>query len=164
MEIITIVQWVSYVIAGILLLTLPLRMHLFTKKTGQCLLLLTRRDNPLYVLIMVLAVIMLFVLKYREFSMIVAIVLHLTALLGIEMSCREMLHRRMAGVYEESLIVDGRFVKRESIILFPTLEYEQGPARTLEILTQKNGTITVHFENETERSDAVAILREWVEC
>jgi len=162
MDILIIVRWSSYAIAGILLLTLPLRMRFLSKKIGHCLLPLTRRDNLLYVLIMVFAVIMLFVLKYREFSTFPAIVLHGTALLGLEMSSREILCRRKAGVYEKFLIVDGRLVKLENILLFPTLEYETSTARTLEIATQKSGVITVHFENEAERNNAVAILREWI--
>lgn len=162
MNILTIVQWTSYAIASFLLFMLPVRIWRLTKKIGECLLPFTRRKNPLYIAIIVLAVIMLVVVRFQEFSLVVAIVLHGTALLGLEISLREIIYRKMAGVYENFLIVDGRLLIRKHILAFPTLEYEQTPSQSLEILTKKNGTITVHFDSELERSKAVSVLSEWI--
>ncbi len=161
MDILTIVHFTSYALALLLLLSLPVRSAMFSKKTGSCLLPLHKPKKKLYIIVITLAIVMLVVLYFREFSLFVAIVLHGTALLAVEMGVREYLNRSKSGIYENALVVDGRVVKKAEIVVLPTLEYETDFNNTLDIVTENRGTITVYFHNAKEREDAVVVLKLW---
>ncbi len=161
MDILTIVHITSYAVAFLLLVTLPVRFILFSKKAGECLVVLDRSKTKLYILVITLALAMLGVLYFRDFSLFVAIVLHATALLAVEMGAREVLYRAKAGLYKEVLLVDGKKISSHEVVTFPTLEYEKEVNNTLDIVTEKRGTITVFFSTIQERNDIVQMISVW---
>ncbi len=161
MDILTIVHIISYALAALLLLSLPLRLALFSKQTGKMLMPLAKNKISLFIIVIGFAVLMLVILYFREFSLFVAIVLHATAVLAIEMCVRELLYRLKAGVYENLLSVDGKLIKKHEVVLFPTLEYETEINNTLEVVTEKRGPITLFFSSTKERTSALEIIKDW---
>ncbi len=161
MDILTIVQYASYGIALLVLISLPIRLALFSKKTGSCLLQLRKTKMKLFIIVIALAIAMLVVLHFRAFSVFVAGVLHATALLAIEMGVREYINRAKSGVYEKALVADGKFIKKNEVVLLPTLEYETESSNILDIVTEKRGTISIFFETVNERNDATSIVKTW---
>ncbi len=161
MDFLTIVRFTSYALAFVILLLLPIRYTLFSKKTGKCLLALKKVKATMYIIVISFSLLMLVVLYFRDFSSAVALVLHSTALLALEMGSRELLYRAKAGVYEFMLVVDGRVVKKDEVVLLPTLEYETETDETLTIVTESRGSIVVFFESKKERDDATQIVKHW---
>ncbi len=161
MDILTIVHITSYAIAVLLLVSLPVRMALFSKGLGSVLLPLTKTKTNLYILTISLAIVMLTVLHFRDFSIFVASVLHGTALLALEMGVREFLHRIKTGLYEKALVVDGQKILKDEIVALPTLEYETEVDNTLSIVTEKRGTKIVFFATKKERESVVQIIKDW---
>ncbi len=161
MDILTIVHIASYVIVALLLLSLPIRLALFSKKVGKMILPLIKTKIILFYIVIFFSIAMLIILYFRDFSLFIAIILHATAVLAVEMSVRELIHRIKSGVYENALSVDGKLIYKHEIILFPTLEYETESTNTLNTVTEKKGTITLFFTSIQERVDALAVIESW---
>ncbi len=162
MNILTIVHIVSYVIALGILIALPIRMATFAKKNGECILLLKRTTGYMYPLIICLSIVMLGVLYFREYALYMVIILHSIPLLALEMCTRELLYRSKAGIYNSFIIVEGRKLLKDDFYALPTLEYETDINNTLEVVTEKKGTILLVFASLEERIAAVEILKTWV--
>ena len=162
MDFLTIVQLVSYAIALIILIALPIRKGMFAKKNGECLLVLKRVTGFIYPLIIVLSIVMLAVLYFREYALYMVIILHITALLALEMSTRELLYRSKSGIYTDFIIVEGRKILKTDFYALPTLAYETDVNNTLEVVTENKGTILLVFADTEERQRAVEILKMWV--
>ncbi len=161
MDILTIVHYTSYVIGLILLVSIPVRFTLFSRKTGACLLELKKASSQVYISVIVLAIVMLVVLYFREFSLFVSVVLHGTALLALEIASREFLHRSKSGVYENMLVADGKIIKKQSVVMLPTLEYETQVDHSLTIATEHKGNVIVFFESVAERESVIEIVKKW---
>ncbi len=161
MDILTIVRLSSYAIALLIFISFPIRFSLFSKIVGTRLTVLASTKANLYIVVIALSIIMLIVLYFRDFSLVVSVVLHGTALLAIEMGVREFLNRIKSGVYEYALVCDGRIIRKDEIFTLPTLEYEKEADNTLDIVTEKRGTIKVFFSSVQERMDALTIIKEW---
>ncbi|MFI3256989.1 MAG: hypothetical protein R3Y36_01675 [Spirochaetales bacterium] len=162
MDILATVQWSSYAIACITVIFFLFFGKVRIKRFGQCLLTFTHKKYMWYISIIILAAVMLFILRFRDFSLSGTICLHAGAVLAIYISCREILCGKHAGLYENALIIDGKIIKKSIIKDFPTLEYETNPDSSLDILTQKNDIITVRFETLEERTEALKILCAWI--
>lgn len=159
--------------------TLPLRIKKLTKKLGNCLLPLSRKQSMLFVAVLCFAPLMIIFQWFRTFEFYIHIILSITAILAIEIVIRERVYDARSGVYENALIVDGRLFEKNDIIALPTLEYENDPEaeenpedfpslndpayrKALKIVTNKNGVLFVGFETEEERNKAVEIIKHWV--
>ena len=161
MNILTIVHIVSYVIALIILIALPIRIGTFSKKNGECLLVLKRTTGFMYPLIIGLSFVMLVGLYFREYALYMVIILHIVPLLALEMSSKELVYRNKAGIYADFIIVGGRKLFKNEFYALPTLEYETDINNTLEVVTEKKGTVLLVFANTEERIAAVKILKDW---
>ncbi len=161
MDILTIVKLSSYVITLLIILSFPVRFSLLSKMMGKRIIVLSSTKANMYIAVIALALIMLIVLYFRDFSLVVAVVLHGTALLAIEMGVREFLHRIKSGIYENALVADGRIIRKDEIVTLPTLEYEKEAGNTLEIVTENRGTISVFFSSVQERNNVVQIIKAW---
>ena len=171
---------VALVVMILILATLPLRIKKLSKKMGECLLPLSRKSSMLFVAVLCFAPLMIIFQWFREFAPYIHIILSATAVLAVEIVIRERVLDARSGVYENALIVDGRYIVRSDIIAFPTLEYENDPdafedseegeiamndpmyKKALKIVTNSSGVIFVGFETEEERSKAVEIVKNWV--
>ena len=163
----------------LILATLPLRIKNLSKKMGNCLLPLSRKNSMLFVAVLCFAPLMIIFQWFREFAPYIHIILSVTAVLAVEIVIRERVLDSRSGVYENAIIVDGRLLERSDIVAFPTLEYEntedavenpeeypslEDPVyrKALKIVTKKSGVILVGFETEEERSKTVEIVKNWV--
>ncbi len=162
MDLLTIVQLTSYATALVILISFPIKKKNFNKKNGECQLELKRTTGWIYPTVIILSIVMLVLLYFREFALYMVIVLHATDLLALEMSTRELVYRSNAGIYSDFIIVEGRKLEKEEIYSLPTLQYEEEYNNTLEVVTEKKGTMLLIFADNEERSAAVEILRTWV--
>lgn len=162
MNIVTILRYLSYGAVIALLISLPVRIKNFRNNVGNCQLLLTRKNSPLFVFIAIFAPVMLVVLSFRSFPLYLTAVLDATPILALEIAIREMINRKSAGVYEEMLVVDGRRINKGDILALPTLEWEESPSKSLKLVTKTAGEVLVNFENLEERTATVQIIKDWV--
>ncbi len=118
------------------------------------------------VLVLVLAPLLILFQWFRDFGLMINAVLCTVAVLAAELVIRERVLGAMAGVYQQGLVVDGRLLLFSDIHALPTLGYEDDEEqdefyrRTLEVVTEKTGTIRVGFASVREREAAVATLVE----
>lgn len=140
---------------------------------GDCLLPLQKKRSPYFVPTLLLAPLMIAVLWIRAFDLYIQVILCLSAVMAVELAIRDKLTGSMNGVYQDTLIVDGRVLKKEDIAALPTLSYEEESEafngengdfyrKALQIVTEKSGVIYVGFASEEERNAAVEILKNWV--
>lgn len=151
----------------ILLATWPNRKKKLAANLGEQVLPLTGRHNRFMVLVLVIAPALILFQLFRDFGLMINAVLCGVALLAAELVIRERVLGTMAGVYQHGLVVDGRQFLFTDIHALPTLSYEDELAeqddfyrRTLEIVTEKSGSVRVGFASVQERQAAVqAILQ-----
>ena len=115
----------------------------------------------MYPLIIGLSFVMLVGLYFREYALYMVIILHIVPLLALEMSSKELVYRNKAGIYADFIIVGGRKLFKNEFYALPTLEYETDINNTLEVVTEKKGTVLLVFANTEERIAAVKILKDW---
>ncbi len=161
-------------LAGIVieLCTLPLRIRKLEKQTGPCLLELSRRTSKMFIAVIGVAAVLSIVMIFRPFEILYTAILCATAVLGVEVVLREHVYNARNGVYENALIVDGRYLTRDDILAFPELHYEKDDtdeeseydelyARALKVVSKQSGELYVGFADREEKEAAVAILKDW---
>lgn len=165
------IRIISYVFALLLAVSYPLRVKLLKKQAGDCLFPLTRRPHILSFCAAILALFMLALLYFREFTFSVTLILHATAVLAVELAVRDRLYRQTAGVYEHLVIADARKIRIEDIISFmlpaSRSEFEDTGGtnekvenRVLKLVTEQSGEIFVGFENREERDKTAELLKQ----
>lgn len=153
----------------VVLATWPGRKKRVTARLGKLVLPLTGTANRFVVpvLVLVLAPLLILFQWFRDFGLMINVVLCAVAVLAAELVVRERVLGAMAGVYQKGLVVDGRLLLFSDIHALPTLSYEDELAeqdefyrRTLEVVTENSGTIRVGFVSVEERESAVATIVE----
>ena len=116
-------------------------------------------------MVLCLAVLLIVLPGFRDFGLFVNCVLYLCAIVGAEVIVRDTLLRRMAGIYEHALIVDGRYLPFDDIRSLPELAYKNDDAeedelyaRALKIVSEKSGVIYVGFADRAQKKQAVELL------
>lgn len=151
--------------------TMNIRRKKIEASLGTCLLELTRKTAGVFWIAVVLIPLFIAALWLRTFDMYVEVILCATAVLAAVIVTRERNYNMLSGVWDNALIVDGRYLKRENIASFPTFGYEEDDdaeqldeiyRRSLKIVTEDSGIIYVGFANEEEKDAACAILKDWL--
>lgn len=149
----------------VVLATWPGRKKRVTARLGKLVLPLTGTANRFVVL--VLAPLLILFQWFRDFGLMINVILCAVAVLAAELVVRERVLGAMAGVYQKGLVVDGRLLLFSDIHALPTLSYEDELTeqdefyrRTLEVVTENSGTIRVGFVSVEERESAVAAMVE----
>ena len=151
----------------VVLATWPGRKKRVTARLGKLVLPLTGTANRFVVPVLVLAPLLILFQWFRDFGLMINVVLCTVAVLAAELVVRERVLGAMAGVYQKGLVVDGRLLLFSDIHALPTLSYEDELTeqdefyrRTLEVVTENSGTIRVGFVSVEERESAVAAMVE----
>lgn len=148
-----------------LLITWPNRKKKLVASLGEQAVALTGTHNRFMVPVLVLAPALVLLQWFRDFGLMINAVLCAVAVLAAELVIRERVLGAMAGVYQKGLVVDGRMLLFTEIHALPTLSYEDEMEdkdefyqRTLEIVTEKSGTLRVGFASVKEREWAVVAM------
>lgn len=151
--------------------TMNIRRKKIEASLGTCQLELTRKTAGVFWIAAVLIPLFIAALWLRTFDMYVEVILCATAVLAAVIVTRERNYNMLSGVWDNALIVDGRFLKKENIASFPTFGYEEDEdaeqmdeiyRRSLKIVTEDSGIIYVGFANEDEKNAACDILKNWL--
>lgn len=160
-----LLQIVALVAYGTLLVTWPNRKKKLMANLGEQVLPLTGTQNRFMIPVLVLAPALILFQWFRNFGLIINVVLCGVALLAAELVIRERVLGAMAGVYKNGLVVDGRQLLFSEMYALPTLSYEdeledrdEFYRRTLEIVTENSGTLRVGFASVAERDAAVEAI------
>ena len=157
-----LLQIVALVAYAVLLVTWPNRKKKLMTNLGEQVLPLTGVTNRFMVPVLVIAPALILFQWFRNFGLMINVVLCGVALLAAELVIRERVLGAIAGVYKNGLVVDGRQLLFSEIHALPTLSYEdeledrdEFYRRTLEIVTEQAGTLRVGFASVAERDAAV---------
>lgn len=160
-----LLQIVALVAYAVLLVTWPNRKKKLMANLGEQVLPLTGVTNRFMVPVLVIAPALILFQWFRNFGLMINLVLCGVALLAAELVIRERVLGAMAGVYKNGLVVDGRQLLFSEIHALPTLSYEdeledrdEFYRRTLEIVTEQAGTLRVGFASVAERDAAVEAI------
>lgn len=160
-----LLQIVALVAYAVLLVTWPNRKKKLMANLGEQVLPLTGIINRFMVPVLVIAPALILFQWFRNFGLMINLVLCGVALLAAELVIRERVLGAMAGVYKNGLVVDGRQLLFSEIHALPTLSYEdeledrdEFYRRTLEIVTEQAGTLRVGFASVSERDAAVEVI------
>lgn len=160
-----LLQIVALVAYGTLLVTWPNRKKKLMANLGEQVLPLTGTQNRFMIPVLVLAPALILFQWFRNFGLIINVVLCGVALLAAELVIRERVLGAIAGVYKNGLVVDGRQLLFSEMYALPTLSYEdeledrdEFYRRTLEIVTENSGTLRVGFASVAERDAAVEAI------
>ena len=160
-----LLQIVALVAYAVLLVTWPNRKKKLMTNLGEQVLPLTGVTNRFMVPVLVIAPALILFQWFRNFGLMINVVLCGVALLAAELVIRERLLGAIAGVYKNGLVVDGRQLLFSEIHALPTLSYEdeledrdEFYRRTLEIVTEQAGTLRVGFASVAERDAAVEAI------
>ncbi len=150
----------------LILVTWPARKKRLVARLGGLALPLAGSVNRLMMVVLATAPLLIALQWLRDFGLAVNAVLCAVAVLAAELVVRERVLGAMAGVYQNGLVVDGRFLLFSEIHALPTLGYEGDEEqdefyrRTLEIVTENSGVIQVGFASREEREAAVKTILE----
>ena len=160
-----LLQIVALVAYAVLLVTWPNRKKKLMANLGEQVLPLTGVTNRFMVPVLVIAPALILFQWFRNFGLMINVVLCGVALLAAELVIRERVLGAIAGVYKNGLVVDGRQLLFSEIHALPTLSYEdeledrdEFYRRTLEIVTEQAGTLRVGFASVSERDAAVEAI------
>lgn len=160
-----LLQIVALVAYAVLLVTWPNRKKKLMTNLGEQVLPLTGITNRFMVPVLVIAPALILFQWFRNFGLMINVVLCGVALLAAELVIRERVLGAIAGVYKNGLVVDGRQLLFSEIHALPTLSYEdeledrdEFYRRTLEIVTEQAGTLRVGFASVAERDAAVEAI------
>lgn len=160
-----LLQIVALVAYAVLLVTWPNRKKKLMANLGEQVLSLTGVTNRFMVPVLVIAPALILFQWFRNFGLMINVVLCGVALLAAELVIRERVLGAIAGVYKNGLVVDGRQLLFSEIHALPTLSYEdeledrdEFYRRTLEIVTEQAGTLRVGFASVSERDAAVEAI------
>lgn len=160
-----LLQIVALVAYAVLLVTWPNRKKKLMTNLGEQVLPLTGVTNRFMVPVLVIAPALILFQWFRNFGLMINVVLCGVALLAAELVIRERVLGTIAGVYKNGLVVDGRQLLFSEIHALPTLSYEdeledrdEFYRRTLEIVTEQAGTLRVGFASVAERDAAVEAI------
>lgn len=160
-----LLQIVALVVYAVLLVTWPNRKKKLMTNLGEQVLPLTGVTNRFMVPVLVIAPALILFQWFRNFGLMINVVLCGVALLAAELVIRERVLGAIAGVYKNGLVVDGRQLLFSEIHALPTLSYEdeledrdEFYRRTLEIVTEQAGTLRVGFASVAERDAAVEAI------
>ena len=160
-----LLQIVALVAYAVLLVTWPNRKKKLMANLGEQVLPLTGVINRFMVPVLVIAPALILFQWFRNFGLMINLVLCGVALLAAELVIRERVLGAIAGVYKNGLVVDGRQLLFSEIHALPTLSYEdeledrdEFYRRTLEIVTEQAGTLRVGFASVSERDAAVEAI------
>ena len=160
-----LLQIVALVAYAALLVTWPNRKKKLMTNLGEQVLPLTGVTNRFMVPVLVIAPALILFQWFRNFGLMINVVLCGVALLAAELVIRERVLGAIAGVYKNGLVVDGRQLLFSEIHALPTLSYEdeledrdEFYRRTLEIVTEQAGTLRVGFASVAERDAAVEAI------
>lgn len=160
-----LLQILALVAYAVLLVTWPNRKKKLMANLGEQVLPLTGVTNRFMVPVLVIAPALILFQWFRNFGLMINVVLCGVALLAAELVIRERVLGAIAGVYKNGLVVDGRQLLFSEIHALPTLSYEdeledrdEFYRRTLEIVTEQAGTLRVGFASVAERDAAVEAI------
>ena len=160
-----LLQIVALVAYAVLLVTWPNRKKKLMTNLGEQVLPLTGVTNRFMVPVLVIVPALILFQWFRNFGLMINVVLCGVALLAAELVIRERVLGVIAGVYKNGLVVDGRQLLFSEIHALPTLSYEdeledrdEFYRRTLEIVTEQAGTLRVGFASVAERDAAVEAI------
>ena len=160
-----LLQIVALVAYAVLLVTWPNRKKKLMANLGEQVLPLTGVTNRFMVPVLVIAPALILFQWFRNFGLMINVVLCGVALLAAELVIRERVLGAIAGVYKNGWVVDGRQLLFSEIHALPTLSYEdeledrdEFYRRTLEIVTEQAGTLRVGFASVAERDAAVEAI------
>ena len=160
-----LLQILALVAYAVLLVTWPNRKKKLMVNLGEQVLPLTGVTNRFMVPVLVIAPALILFQWFRNFGLMINLVLCGVALLAAELVIRERVLGAIAGVYKNGLVVDGRQLLFSEIHALPTLSYEdeledrdEFYRRTLEIVTEQAGTLRVGFTSVSERDAAVEAI------
>ena len=160
-----LLQIVALVAYAVLLVTWPNRKKKLMVNLGEQVLPLTGVTNRFMVPVLVIAPALILFQWFRNFGLMINVVLCGVALLAAELVIRERVLGAIAGVYKNGLVVDGRQLLFSEIHALPTLSYEdeledrdEFYRRTLEIVTEQAGTLRVGFASVSERDATVEAI------
>ena len=160
-----LLQIVALVAYAVLLVTWPNRKKKLMTNLVEQVLPLTGVTNRFMVPVLVIAPALILFQWFRNFGLMINVVLCGVALLAAELVIRERVLGVIAGVYKNGLVVDGRQLLFSEIHALPTLSYEdeledrdEFYRRTLEIVTEQAGTLRVGFASVAERDAAVEAI------
>lgn len=160
-----LLQIVALVVYAVLLVTWPNRKKKLMTNLGEQVMPLTGVTNRFMVPVLVIAPALILFQWFRNFGLMINVVLCGVALLAAELVIRERVLGAIAGVYKNGLVVDGRQLLFSEIHALPTLSYEdeledrdEFYRRTLEIVTEQAGTLRVGFASVAERDAAVEAI------
>lgn len=160
-----LLQIVALVAYAVLLVTWPNRKKKLMTNLGEQVMPLTGVTNRFMVPVLVIAPALILFQWFRNFGLMINVVLCGVALLAAELVIRERVLGAIAGVYKNGLVVDGRQLLFSEIHALPTLSYEdeledrdEFYRRTLEIVTEQAGTLRVGFASVAERDAAVEAI------
>ena len=160
-----LLQIVALVAYAVLLVTWPNRKKKLMTNLGEQVLPLTGVTNRFMVPVLVIAPALILFQWFRNFGLMINVVLCGVALLAAELVIRERVLGAIAGVYKNGLVVDGRQLLFSEIHALPTLSYEdeledrdEFYRRTLEIVTEQAGTLRVGFASVAERDAVVEAI------
>ena len=160
-----LLQIVALVAYAVLLVTWPNRKKKLMTNLGEQVLPITGITNRFMVPVLEIAPALILFQWFRNFGLMINVVLCGVALLAAELVIRERVLGAIAGVYKNGLVVDGRQLLFSEIHALPTLSYEdeledrdEFYRRTLEIVTEQAGTLRVGFASVAERDAAVEAI------
>lgn len=135
---------------------------------GECKMPLARKTKKIFPFAIALCIVMLVVLYFRSVDLWITVVIASTAVLGTHISIQDYIMQSKSGIYENVIITRGKLLKKEEVVAFPTLEYENDsedassvPPEMLKTVTNSFGIVFLEFASPEERNKAVELLKDW---
>lgn len=165
MNINLIIVIAGYVLIAGIIPYLLLKSKTDVKKMGECIYSFSKKKNYNAIAVDIVAIILLTVLFFREFSTLSTVVLAGCCVLAVYIMTKDLGNQRNYGVYEEGMIVPNNVIFYDDIISFPVFqlpaeEQEHYAKNLLVVITDSKGKSEIVFSSEEECQEVIRILKE----
>jgi len=160
-----LITLVSYCAFLILLFSIPVRRRAAFLRAGSSIYSLKNKKSVLIksILILLLCGLLVFVDYLRVFSVFVDIAICGTAILGAELTVRELCLYKMNGIYQNCIILGSDFVVYDDIMGLPVLqlpeeEQKKYQKNILYLVTKSKGNQQLIFDSDDDCKKAMEII------
>ncbi|MBO5237011.1 MAG: hypothetical protein J6B32_07890 [Spirochaetaceae bacterium] len=156
-----IIRYIAYFLYFLVVISWPFRQKKIEKNLGNKILDISKKTSIITWVAIIIAPLLILLQRFKHFELFVGIILSATSIIAAEIVLKERAFKKIAGVYEKGIVLDGRYIPFIEIISIPSLAYESSPGyeNVLKLVTEKSGELYIGFSSQEELESVVnAIL------
>lgn len=149
----------AYILSALLIALSPVKEKKAKESAGKAILELNRSSSKSFIAVYIISIVIITLILLKSFGLAIDAILCGCAVLAINLISRDRISRKMAGVYENALIFDGKTIFLSDILSLPTLAYEEDKdISSLKMVTKQEGELFLTFTSSEERNNVVETL------